>query len=291
MLTRTQKVLFSCCGLLCIALLAIAASWDLSLAHFFYQPKSTFGIVMEAFCYWPIKLPWILLGAVLAALYADQPLLRLPLEFFVLLYLRQITISSVDNLVSRGLFVNVDSRLLTACIVCCAVLILAGISRLSTLALLRLRFIAGFGIVYKTIEIFLVDRVKLFWLRTRYDDLLAAGDFSEFTPWYQVAGHTGNTSFPSGHAANACGILLLLLLPILFYQFKKYSTLLTGICIVYISFSCLSRLIIGRHFLSDTIVGVLISCTVFFTLLSLPFSKRCMRQLSSNPDGVPQRVF
>lgn len=287
MLTRTQKVLFSCCALLCATLLAIAAKWDLSIANFLYQPESSFGIVMEAFCYWPIKLPWILLGAVLAALYKDQPLLRIPFEFFVLWYLKQITVSSVENLVFRGLLGEVNSRFLMIGIIFCAVLMLAGASKLSTRTLLRLRFIAIFGIVYKTIEIFLVDRVKLFWLRTRYDDLLAAGDFSDFTPWYQIAGHPGNTSFPSGHAANACGILLLLLLPILFCGLKKHRGLFSGICIAYIGFSCLSRLVIGRHFLSDTIVGVLISCTVFFVLLSLPFVKKQLQQLSCEPGTAP----
>ena len=104
--------------------------------------------------------------------------------------------------------------------------------------------------------------------------MAAAGDFSAFSAWYRPGG-AGGTSFPSGHTAAACGIFLLLLLPVVFDALKSKATLLAGISLGFIAFSAFCRVWIGRHFLSDTAAAAIIMTAVFLLIIQNPlFAKR-----------------
>ena len=85
-------------------------------------------------------------------------------------------------------------------------------SRWDKPTLLRMELVAKFGILLCIADNLVINLLKILWNRARFDEMAASGDFSAFSPWY-LPGGNGGTSFPSGHTAAACGILVLLLLP------------------------------------------------------------------------------
>ena len=56
----------------------------------------------------------------------------------------------------------------------------------------------------------LVQSFKMLWGRIRFRDL--ATNYTNFTPWFQAQGITGNYSFPSGHTAIGWMLLPILIL-------------------------------------------------------------------------------
>jgi membrane-associated phospholipid phosphatase len=86
------------------------------------------------------------------------------------------------------------------------------------------------------------------------------------------------SSFPSGHTAAAMGIVILLLLPFLFKAFKDMKWPLFVGCYIYAGLTAVSRLIMGRHFLSDTAAAILIM-TVVFIVLTPKFEKIYKKEL------------
>ncbi len=70
-------------------------------------------------------------------------------------------------------------------------------------------------------------------------------------------------SFPSGHATCATAIAIFLC----YFLFKKYKSKLARFLIVlsgvvYVGLVCLSRMYLGKHYLTDLLVGVVISAIV-----------------------------
>ncbi len=91
--------------------------------------------------------------------------------------------------------------------------------------------------------------VKLLWGRIRFRDL--AGHYDKFTVWYLPQGITGNDSFPSGHAA--MGWMLLPLFVLVTNQPLRKRIILKGIVISWALTLCVSRIIIGAHYVSDVL--------------------------------------
>ena len=114
-------------------------------------------------------------------------------------------------------------------------------------------------------EIISVNIFKVYWGRVRFRDML--DDFSKFTPWYLLQGNTGNTSFPSGHTADAWAIIVLTLF-ISKEKIKLYRSALIA-AIVWGTLVAISRVVIGAHFASDVTVGAAITIGIFFLLKSI----------------------
>ncbi len=114
-------------------------------------------------------------------------------------------------------------------------------------------------------EIVLVNIFKVYWGRVRFRDML--DDFSKFTPWYLLQGDTGNTSFPSGHTADAWTIIVLTLF-VSKEKIKLYRSALIAV-IVWGTLVAISRVVIGAHFASDVTVGAAITIGIFFLLKSI----------------------
>ena len=131
----------------------------------------------------------------------------------------------------------------------------------------QLRKIAWIGILTLLTTIVTINVVKLSWSRVRFKDMIDS--FSTFTPWFQSNWFTGNTnltSFPSGHVATASVIMVITLLPYTIPSLKKQAPLLKAVSYGWIIMVMVSRIIIGAHFLSDTIVGALIGLGIFWLI-------------------------
>ena len=105
-----------------------------------------------------------------------------------------------------------------------------------------------------------------------------------FAPWWSpgnadkaqlIAGGMDSEefkSFPSGHVANAATLLLLVLLPKLRASLQSYGGILFWTAALWTSFVALTRIMMGAHFLTDTVVGWAI--TVGLGVLGLPRPQR-----------------
>ncbi len=117
------------------------------------------------------------------------------------------------------------------------------------------------GIIVMFVEIAAVEGVKFLWGRVRFRDLLKAGSYDAFTPWYHPNGVNGNQSFPSGHTANAALSFLMLLLPYVSKKWHQHRVWCFVIPLVFTAVLAFTRLVMGAHYLSDVTVGGTIGFT------------------------------
>lgn len=132
---------------------------------------------------------------------------------------------------------------------------------------------AVIGIVLVVTSIIVINILKVCWNRVRFRNM-SDGDYSAFSMWAipQKRGvgleAEAYKSFPSGHAGNAAIVIWLLFLP---QFFKSLNNLWAKIAInvgvvAWITMSCFSRIVIGAHFLSDTLIGTSITLLIFVVL-------------------------
>lgn len=115
---------------------------------------------------------------------------------------------------------------------------------------------------------FLIELIKSPMGRMRYRGMYLLGDYSFYTPWYQVSGarkllaDSGLVkdcfkSFPSGHTFSAGMSYILIMLPDVFPQFggRRRKILSYVIPICYTGFVAFFRIAAGAHFFSDVLAG------------------------------------
>ena len=91
------------------------------------------------------------------------------------------------------------------------------------------------------------------------------------------SGGTGY-SFPSGHAVSACVLAMFAVYLFLILSRKKSTKVISVIIgILFISLVCLSRMYLGKHFLTDVIAGVIIA-GLFSIMALIYFHKRFVKR-------------
>ncbi len=136
---------------------------------------------------------------------------------------------------------------------------------------------------YVFLAILIINVIKIPWARPRMR-FLAVNSEASFQPWwhpgydlkdYFVAAGVASEefkSFPSGHTADACTVLLFSLLPYLKKDFGKQRTIFW--CgIVWTCLVAFSRIIMGAHFLTDVSFGFLISFLIFVCIWKIADKK------------------
>lgn len=161
-------------------------------------------------------------------------------------------------------------------VVCVDLLIYKFYSNEDKLVLLRAAFAILLMIAF---ELALGEIIKTPWSRLRPYAIYELGSDSYFVPWWQAG--AGNVfknsinpdlleepakfadyfkSFPSGHTGHATVMcFLLVILANIKPRLKKWTPLFLAIGVIYAMIMALSRVIIGAHYLSDTMVGFLLS--------------------------------
>jgi len=127
--------------------------------------------------------------------------------------------------------------------------------------------------------------IKSFWGRARFRTMNAIGDFSLYTDWFKFVpkrkpddmmlilgvASDGFKSFPSGHATSSAILIVLTALPqIISALNNKKCKIIINVCVfVFIALSMFSRILVGAHFLSDVVLGAIITtaCYLISTLI------------------------
>lgn len=260
------------CALIIFAAGFIFATFaDLDINISLYSPHSMYAILMECFGWWWAFLPAFLLLGILAV-QRGLPKRRIWQPILCILAfaggLFALYRASYGYMKDRGLIAGIGDPVawvwLFAAILFGIVLLFA-IWRIPPSYHKKLLFVAIVGTIFLLANQVLVYPLKTLWARTRFDDMFALSSFSSFTPWYLPLGN-GGSSFPSGHTANAAGIFCLLFLCDVFPRFEKRRGAVLAICWVYIAAMAFARILIGRHFLSDTLAASGLMAIVFYII-------------------------
>ena len=91
------------------------------------------------------------------------------------------------------------------------------------------------------------------------------------------SGGTGY-SFPSGHAVSAC-VLAMFSVYLFLILSRKKSTKIISVFLgtLFVALVCLSRMYLGKHFLTDVIAGVIIA-SLFSLMALIYFHKRFVKR-------------
>lgn len=250
--------------LLAAGLLA-AARWDLVIDRALYAPTWLPAVLMEAFGWFPHYLPAVMLLACVALDRTRVAPLRAASGVLAAAGCVLLLSIGADHLLGRGMPAApaaVWTALLGGLFLGACALALA---KTRGTARARLQFLCLWGTIYLLAGLAAVNLLKAIWQRTRFDDMLASGSFALFTSWMQPLGN-GGSSFPSGHTAAACSIFLLTLACDVFPGWARRRTLLWALGWGYVACMALCRIIIGRHFFSDTLAAAAVMTALLIAM-------------------------
>lgn len=286
-----RRALYSC--LAAAAVLMLAGSFaDYPLSCALYNPRDPFAIFFAAYGEAPATLGWVAAGTLL--LRGRNPEKRVLGRFQCGCGVLLIALGTLMICVMPGLYLSAPPLVLAA-----AGLALSACTALMTLRLARgadrrvLIRVATAVFLAILCELVLVNLIKVPWGRARMR-LVASDPRAHFMPWWQAGGELKRRlmaagvaaeefkSFPSGHTANAAAMLLLGLVPLVKPRLQRYKTRLLAFGFVWAAVVAFTRIVMGAHYLTDTVIGFLLGflSTCLFCSLTWP---RCVRSAPQPP--------
>jgi membrane-associated phospholipid phosphatase len=264
-----KKTVYGLTALLFAALLAAGAFFDLAASRALYNPASTFGQAMEIYGGLPGYVLLFVCPAGLAALACAQ----LPSPA---LARRKKAALLAGALLSAALFfasaILVQREFAEAGLppwYALALALAAALSFIPFLLAAKTKPAAVFhvcvtGITFFICAMAIVAVLKTFWGRQRFftmDDPL-----TQFTHWFLPQGKAASDaykSFPSGHSCTAAALVWITMLPAQFERWRPFKKPLWAFFALYLAVVMLSRIILGRHFISDVSAGAAITLVSF----------------------------
>ncbi len=136
-------------------------------------------------------------------------------------------------------------------------------------------FLFSYGFVYLT-----VSTIKVLVQRVR--------PFNMTNTIVNIGDTVADFSFPSGHVA--CATTIAIFIGYFLFQYFKQKSTRVGIvlcCCLYVGLVCLSRMYLGKHFLTDVLAGVAVAGVICTLVLTLMFyvEKVKKRNLDENKNG------
>ena len=268
-------------GAFLLAMMVIGSVWDFPISQAVYNPGNPFGLFFAAFGEYPAALGFAAAGAMLLSVRSREKWLVNVLQiiagcWFVL------SGAAMAAMLPKG-YLNISTGLSVGIGMFCTALTVWGVARLCREADRRtvIRVAAVFLLVIFA-DILLVNLIKIPWGRARMR-LVAVDDRAFFMPWWQPGKALRDTlvaagvaaeefkSFPSGHTANASSLMLLFLLPQLSPKLAGKQTALFLIGFFWTVLVAMSRIIMGAHYLTDTIVGFAVGLMMLAGLCRILF--------------------
>ncbi len=271
MINKKYKWGYMAVILICIAAMAAGAKYDYIITDKLYNPQSFFGMIFEAMAWIPIYA-FIPFWGTAMMIRSKNNMASFSFGIFMLIAsCSGFSYMICDHFVDRGFMAKVNPYM-------CG--IIGGLASAVIFMLMRsfkrsvvrkIQILCSFGFIYMIGYISIILVLKKIFGRDRYEDIISGGEYV-FAHWFKPVFFSSGSSFPSGHTAAAMGMLLLLLLPFIFKPFKDLKMPLFVGSYLYAFLTAFSRMIMGRHFLSDTAAAILIM-TVLFMCLTPGFEK------------------
>lgn len=267
-----------------IIMMIIGTFFDLSISKALYDQNNIFGNILAAFGECPSSLGFVASGTMIIIGRNKDNKIKNILGIILGLWF----ILS-GSLMASLLPVNyLDIPIILSIIIglTCSILTILLITKLAKntdrQTIIKL---ASVFIIVILANIIIINIIKIPWGRARYR-LVAVNDQAYFMPWYQPGTTLKDTlvaqgvlkeefkSFPSGHTANASCMLLISLLPVLSSKLTNKKNILFIAGIIWTCTVALSRIIMGAHYLTDTMIALLVGLIVFIFVTKLIFSSR-----------------
>lgn len=252
--------------------LCVGAFFDLQVNQLVYNAASVPAILMEAYGFFPLYLPVALAFAMLCIRFKSKAYLSVLFAAFYVTTLSVLFYMGGNYMVKRGL---AQKNYWLLCAATVAVIAFVIIIKTTPQTQKKLWFLGVVGSVYMVINNVIINLLKFIWQRPRFDDMLTGEGLSAFRAWFMPFG-TGGSSFPSGHTGAACGIFVLLCLCSVFKFWHKKYALMQTICWAYVAFMAVCRIIIGRHFISDTVAAAFIGYGILIVIQSTNAYKKAL---------------
>lgn len=260
----SKRVLLSA-GAFLLVMMVIGSVWDYPISRALYNQSNVLGLFFAAFGEYPAALGFAAAGAMLISARNREKRLRGVLQALAGCVLLLFGAAMAAVLPTGYLDISIG---LSAVIgLACTALAVWGILRLCRDAdrgtVLR---VAAVFLLVVFADILVVNLIKIPWGRPRMR-LVAVDERACFLPWWQPGTDLRDTlvaagvaaeefkSFPSGHTANASALMLLCLLPRLSSKLEGKQTALFLTGFVWAALVALSRIIMGAHYLTDTMAG------------------------------------
>ena len=260
----SKRVLLSA-GAFLLVMMVIGSVWDYPISRALYNQSNVLGLFFAAFGEYPAALGFAAAGAMLISARNREKRLRGVLQALagcVLLLFG----AAMAAVLPTG-YLDISMGLSAVISIACTALAVWGILRLCRDAdrgtVLR---VAAVFLLVVFADILVVNLIKIPWGRPRMR-LVAVDERACFLPWWQPGTDLRDTlvaagvaaeefkSFPSGHTANASALMLLCLLPRLSSKLEGKQTALFLTGFVWAALVALSRIIMGAHYLTDTMAG------------------------------------
>ena len=277
MINKQYKYGYLVVILLCIAAMAAGAKYDWMVTDTLYNPQNGFGLLFEAASWIPIYAFIPVLGAC-NMVRSRNNMTTFAVGAFLLIASTGIFAYMIcDHYVDRGMMRKVNPYIcgIVGGLISAALFLL--IRSLKRPVIRKIQAVCAFGTMYMISYLVVIFGLKVAFGRDRYEDIITGGEYV-FANWFEPVFFSSGSSFPSGHTAAAMGIVILLLLPFIFKPFKDMKLPLFVFCYGYAVLTAFSRLIMGRHFISDTAAAILIM-TIIFIVLTPKFEKLYKREL------------
>ncbi len=236
----------------------IGSFYDLQISRTIYVKNEIFSSLIEAVCFFPIYMPAILLFILLTE---KTNKLFLKAIFTVISIIGNVIMLYVGlHYLEKREMVIVPSYLSIPALTLLSVAVFLYVTRLlknaSEETLKKLMYFSIIGSIYLLWELLFAQSLKFLAGRPRFEEILNDSSLY-FADWYNFT-RQGGSSFPSGHTAQSCAIFLILFLPLLFRKYEKKTPVFMFSSALYVIVTALSRIILGKHFLSD------VSFSLFF---------------------------
>ena len=277
MINKQYKYGYLVVIVLCIAAMAVGAKYDWMLTDKLYNPQNGFGLFFEAVSWIPIYAFIPVLGAC-NMVRSKNNMTTFSVGAVLLISSCCIFAYMIcDHYVARGAMRRVNPYMcgIIGGVVSAGLFLL--VRSLKRSVIRKMQAVCAFGAVYMISYLGIIFALKAVFGRDRYEDIITSAEYV-FADWFKPVFFSSGSSFPSGHTAAAMGIVILLILPSIFKPFKELKLPLFVFCYVYAGLTALSRMIMGRHFISDTAAAILIM-TIVFIVLTPKFEKIYKREL------------
>ena len=275
MINRKYKWGYLLIFAICIAAMAAGARYDWIITDTVYNPKSFFGVVFEAASWIPIYA--FLPGWGTTMMMKNKGNMT-TFAFGSILLIASCSVFAYmicDHLVAREFMRKVNPYICGIIGGFASAAIFLVMRTFKRPVIRRIQAMCGFALTYMMSYLVVIFALKVLFGRDRYEDIITGGEYV-FAEWFRPVFLSSGSSFPSGHTAAAMGIVILLLLPFLFEFAKGLKLPLFIFCYAYAFLSAFSRLVMGRHFLSDTAMAIMVM-TVVFIVLTPRFEKTYRR--------------
>jgi membrane-associated phospholipid phosphatase len=239
-------------------LLIIGMIYDLDIDIKFYNPESSFARIFDVIGIFPEFALLIFAPAmILAVLFVQQKnIFSLLIGVLILVliiivgYLSQSMLWLVSEKFKISFIFALSAFVLS--IILCTILVFPFAKKKADAVF----FVGVIGLLSVLIGETILELLKTFWGRQRFYTM--DNPVEQFTAWYLPLGGGGENkfkSFPSGHSFAAMSAIWFTLWPRFIESLKKYTIVICTLAVIFAFTVMFSRIVYGRHFLSDVTAG------------------------------------